>query len=243
MLLKLMQSDVEDEQLVALQICFDLSNFASQAFLREVSEQFKSSYKIKASDEGSSTHPSLSDIQSILDGSTATKLYRRFLAKHKKSDFRILDTTFSALEGKSSIYHSSISISHAFMSAGTSNDTWLRSHLPFLGRARNWAKFTATAALGVVHKGDIEHGRELLKPYLPKEDAHQPPSLYSEGGALYALGLIHANHGSAVVDYLLAQLQRAGLDEVIQHGACLGVGVACMGSGNEGQLIVYAERR
>ena len=34
-------------------------------------------------------------------------------------------------------------------------------------------------------------------------------SPYQEGGALYALGMIHANHGAAIIPYLSEQLQTA----------------------------------
>ena len=38
--------------------------------------------------------------------------------------------------------------------------------------------------------------------YLPRE-SNSPG--YVESGSLYALGLIHANHGGAIIDYLLTQ--------------------------------------
>ena len=38
--------------------------------------------------------------------------------------------------------------------------------------------------------------RALMAPYLPRDGVSTSP--YSEGGALYAMGLIHANHGQAV---------------------------------------------
>lgn len=46
-----------------------------------------------------------------------------------------------------------------------------------------------------------------MQSYLPKEVG--PSSGYSEGGGLYALGLIHANHGANIIDYLLGQLKEA----------------------------------
>lgn len=42
---------------------------------------------------------------------------------------------------------------------------------------------------------------------------HTGGSPYSEGGGLYALGLIHANHGGNIIEYLLGQLKEA-TDEV-----------------------------
>ena len=58
------------------------------------------------------------------------------------------------------------------------------------------------------------------------------PSPYTEGGALYALGLIHANHGDGILQFLLDS-SRSSNNEVIQHGASLGLGLAALGTGNE----------
>lgn len=66
-----------------------------------------------------------------------------------------------------------------------------------------------------------------MQSYLPKESG--PSSGYSEGGGLYALGLIHANHGANIIDYLLQQLKDAQ-NENVRHGGCLGLGLAAMGT-------------
>lgn len=49
-----------------------------------------------------------------------------------------------------------------------------------------------------------------MATYLPKDTS--PGSAYQEGGGLYALGLIHANHGGDIIDYLLGQLKNASND-------------------------------
>ena len=54
-------------------------------------------------------------------------------------------------------------------------------------------------------------GRALMAPYLPRDGASSSP--YSEGGALFALGLIHAHHGRGIRDFLLESL-RATSSEV-----------------------------
>lgn len=103
--------------------------------------------------------------------------------------------------------------------------------MEWLSRATNWTKFSATAALGVIHKGHLSQSSALLAPYLPKEGVSG--SAYSEGGALFALGLIHANHGMSVVSTLTKHL-KGSQSEVLQHGAALGLGVAAMSSGDLG---------
>ena len=43
-----------------------------------------------------------------------------------------------------------------------------------------------------------------MQSYLPKDSAGTS-SGYAEGGGLYALGLIHANHGGDITEYLLGE--------------------------------------
>lgn len=117
------------------------------------------------------------------------------------------------------------------MHAGTTSDLFLRENLEWLGLASNWSKFSATAGLGVIHKGYFEQGMTILGPYLPQSGGESgiQGAAYSEGGALYALGLINAGCGSGVSSYLRDTL-KAAQGEVVQHGAALGLGVAGMGS-------------
>lgn len=79
----------------------------------------------------------------------------------------------------------------------------------------------------------------LLKPYLPQDGVSG--SAYSEGGSLFALGLIHANHGAPVLSYLKQQLT-GSQNEVIQHGACLGLGTAGMATDDSGKLFVFRQK-
>lgn len=60
-----------------------------------------------------------------------------------------------------------------------------------------------------------------MSPYLPRDGHSGSP--YSEGGALYALGLITANHGQDIRGFLLESLRNSS-SPIIQHGACLGLG-------------------
>ena len=56
--------------------------------------------------------------------------------------------TASSSSSRNSVLHNSTVVSHAFMNAGTTVDTFLRDNLEWMGRAANWAKFTATASIG-----------------------------------------------------------------------------------------------
>ncbi|BGP00453.1 26S proteasome regulatory subunit RPN2 [Rhodotorula toruloides] len=235
----------DDAVLTAYQIAFDLAETASQEFLQVVRTSVAGS-KPEAV-EGAEGAPAAEEAEpkegaelhrerlaTILSGEESIKLYLEFLYRNNKADLLILKDTLSALEPRNSIYHSAISLMNAFAHAGTTSDLFLRENLDFLGKASNWSKFTTTAALGVIHKGNLTQGKAILEPYLPRSDGGgATKSVYSEGGSLYALGLVNANHGKEdIVKYLMDTL-KSSQDEVIQHGAALGLGVAAMGSGNE----------
>jgi 26S proteasome regulatory subunit N2 len=172
-----------------------------------------------------------SSVRHILRGTKSIELNLEFLYRNNHTDKAVLNKIRDSLEARNSIFHTGVTFANAFMNAGTTNDTFFRENLDWLGKAVNWSKFTATAALGVIHRGNITQGQKLLEPYLPK-DSVSSGSHYEQGGSLYALGLIYANHGSNVLDYLLKQFQNAS-EEVIQHGGALGVGVAGMATGSE----------
>lgn len=138
----------------------------------------------------------------------------------------------TAVDNRQVTLHGSMVLSNALMHAGTTVDSFLRENLDWLSRATNWAKFSATAGLGVIHRGHITQGKALMAPYLPREGGGGPSSPYSEGGALYALGFIFSNHGEPIRGYLLEAL-RAASSEPVQHGACLGLGLAALGSGRD----------
>ncbi|XP_073279347.1 26S proteasome non-ATPase regulatory subunit 1 homolog A-like [Primulina huaijiensis] len=173
----------------------------------------------------------LAKIRGILSGETSIQLTMQFLYSHNKSDLLILKTIKQSVEVRNSVCHSATIYANAIMHAGTTVDTFLRENLDWLSRATNWAKFSATAGLGVIHRGHLQQGRSLMAPYLP-QGGGGGGSPYSEGGALYALGLIHANHGEGIKQFLRDSLRTTNV-EVIQHGACLGLGLAALGTADD----------
>lgn len=173
------------------------------------------------------------NIRSILDGTRTIKLNLEFLYRNNRTDLSILNRVRDSLEGRNSIFHTAVTFCNAFMNQGTTNDKFFRDNLEWLGKAVNWSKFTATAALGVIHRGNLSQSKKLLDPYLPRGTGGiSGGSVYSQGGALYAYGLIHANHGADALDYLKTQFTAAE-EEVIQHGGALGLGIAGMATGSE----------
>ncbi|KAI9807917.1 MAG: hypothetical protein M1825_005223 [Sarcosagium campestre] len=169
-------------------------------------------------------------IDTILRGTKTIELNLEFLYRNNHTDMGQLNKVKDSLEARNSIFHTAVTFANAFMNSGTTSDVFFHNNLEWLGKAVNWSKFTATAALGVIHRGNLGQGKKLLEPYLPR-DSVVAGSVYSQGGSLYALGLIYANHGTRVLDYLRDQLKKAS-EEVVQHGGALGLGVAGMATGS-----------
>lgn len=218
-----------DSPLIAYQSAFDLVQAANQELLNKTIAALKS---IKSGNEKHNS--AYSKIILILSGVPTSDFDATFLFNNNNTDLKILNQTKSALEAKVSIYHNAVSFLNAFLHAGTTDDSFLRNNLAWLGKSSNWSKFSATAALGVIHKGNLSQGKVVLEPYLPEKTG----SSYSQGGSLYALGLIFAGHGNEVLDYLKGHIieKSATTDEnagIILHGACLGIGVAAMGTGDD----------
>jgi len=71
----------------------------------------------------------------------------------------------------------------------------------------------------------------VVRPYLPGGSA---PSKFSEGGALFALGLIYAGRKEGAQEDLRKALGE-GNNPIVQHGAALGLGVSGIATADERQ--------
>ncbi|EEY20990.1 26S proteasome non-ATPase regulatory subunit 1 [Verticillium alfalfae VaMs.102] len=238
----------------AYQIAFDLYDNGTQEFLGKIIKSLPSGEAPKKpaaseddNDDSEEAEPLLENeesaeeavsddlakvyknIRAILDGSKTIRLNLEFLYRNNRTDLSILNKVRDSLEGRNSIFHTAVTFCNAFMNQGTTNDKFFRDNLDWLGKAVNWSKFTATAALGVIHRGNLTQSRKLLEPYLPQAGGLSSGSIFSQGGALYAYGLIHANHGADALDYLKTQFASAE-EEVIQHGGALRIGHRRIGS-------------
>ncbi|EFA76166.1 26S proteasome regulatory subunit S1 [Heterostelium album PN500] len=172
----------------------------------------------------------LERLRSILSGEQSISLYLEFLYRHCNTDLHVLQIMKAVSElHKGAIFYTGTLFANAIMHAGTTKDTYLRENLEWLSKATHWTKFTATASLGVINRGQIKDSKILLKSYLPGPTVNATP--YSESGALYALGLIHAGHGEDVSSYLLEKLHLNNV--ILHHGASLGLGLASMATCND----------
>ena len=243
----------DDDVLMAYQLGFDINEAENQAFSTELRSILSKNFHIgeeekdapAASGEAATEttalmqddhdaqatqHPhdvAATRLDKILSREIPMELERQFLARNNATDLQILKNIKSNVEPRNSVCHGATVFANAMMNASTTNDSFLRENLDWLAKATNWSKFSATSGLGVIHKGNIKNSRSVLSPYLPSSGSSSSP--YSEGGSLYALGLIHSNHSVGIREYIMEFLQNTQ-NEVIQHGACLGLGIAGIGS-------------
>lgn len=244
MLASLVSSDDSQAHLTAFQVGFDMVENQNQQFQLRVCEELPAA-PVAASTAGEGAEgadkadqePATAEntpywdrvarLKSIVRGTVSVDLYVDFLCSHNHADIQLLHNIKAAIPVRDSMLHHALVMSHAVMQAGTTIDKFLLLNLPWLKRASNWARFSATAAQGVVHMGHVREAMKVLEGYLPKE-GEATASPYLEGGALYALGLIHANQGNDEVLTYLTSALAATTDPVLQHGACLGLGLASM---------------
>eukprot|EP00466_Bigelowiella_natans_P005314 jgi/Bigna1/92583/estExt_fgenesh1_pm.C_360002 len=246
----------ESQAVMAYQVAFDLNENQNQPFLLRVRKKLTGEESNSAKEADASTgendmeveksasaveKPSgeggkgpeyeerLAKLKDILSGKTPTDLYLHFLYIHSKTDLLILKSIKDKLKPRNTVTHIATIMSHAIMNSGTTIDTFLRDNLQWLAKATNWSKFTATASIGVIHRGHYKESLKLLQPYLPSGNSNSN-SPYQEGGALYALGLIHACDGGEQASFLQESIKSK--NEIIQHGASLGLGLTAMATGD-----------
>ena len=207
---------------------------------QELQDSAESSIPAQTTKQNVLTKPeeitAMRSISEVLKGDNSIRLNLEFLHRANRVDITVLNKIRDSLEARNSIYHSAVTLAVAFMHAKTARDQFIRDNLEWLGKAVNWSKFTATAALGVMHQGNLSNGERLLRPYMPRVSAAGVPSTtsnYSHGGSLYAFGLIYANHEGWAVDFIRNKFKEA-TEEVVQHGGALGLGLAGMATADEG---------
>lgn len=116
----------EEDRLLGYQLCFDLVDTGDQAFLQGVASVISEENALK-----------------VLTGGFSSELALSFVHKHSNADRRIMEDLKKAMEergggGRNSILHNAAVITHSYLYAGTTNDSFLRDHLDWMKKASNW---------------------------------------------------------------------------------------------------------
>lgn len=141
-----------------------------------------------------------------------------------------------SVDKSGAVCHLGVIIANSFMNSHTRNDKFLKENLEWVSKATNWARFTATASLGAIHMGNKSKGYDVIKPYMPGGEG--VPSIYTQAGSYYGLGLIFQGSNDEVILGVLVDALNAPTStrDIMQHGIYLGIGLVAMGTHNPSKL-------
>lgn len=88
----------------------------------------------------------LNQLCDILTGKRTRDLYLQFLIRSNHADLVLLRQVKEAV--RTAVHHNAAIIANGLAHFGTTEDSFLRDNLEWLGRATHWARFSATASLG-----------------------------------------------------------------------------------------------
>lgn len=91
----------------------------------------------------------------------------------------------------------------------------------------------------MIHGNSTEDPKKIFKDFLP---GTTPPNFYSNGGALYGMGLVDVGKKSPeIIRYLSEVIKNPSYNnqEPIIHGACLGIGLSGLASEDESKANCY----
>lgn len=236
LLAKLFGAGDRDKSLLALQAAIDFLSVADRKFLTLVLEEMKDTRNI---------------LTQVMKDNLNQKIHTDFLSRKCKSDIGFFRKIKESCNN--SVLRNAGLCCYGFMQSGTGVSTFLKKSdgIRFLKPSNNWSRFTAAGVYGVVHKAT--RASTHIKNFLPKADLTQTSIAgpFSDGGGLYALGMVHSGTGRGKnLDYLSTILGEAlnvrislpvdenqsGFQlkswEPIIHGACLGVGLIAFGAGD-----------
>lgn len=127
----------EEQALLGFQVCFDLIDSGDQAFVKAVA-----TFCLAAMPEAAES-ARWKQAERILVGGFESELALSFLHKQSGADRLIMEQMKKALEergsgGRNSILHNAAVMTHAYLYAGTTNDSFLRDYLDWMKKASNW---------------------------------------------------------------------------------------------------------
>jgi 26S proteasome regulatory subunit N2 len=126
----------EEDALLGYQLCFDLIDSGDQAFAANVAESLMALVTEEHKERWS-------QVARVLTGGFSSELSLSFLHKQSQADRLIMENLKRSLEergsgGRSSLLHNAAVMTHSYLYAGTTNDSFLRDYLDWMKKASNW---------------------------------------------------------------------------------------------------------
>jgi 26S proteasome regulatory subunit N2 len=229
MMMNLVRAD-NDSILIGLQLAFDLFDNEDQQLSSQTIKQLTI---CKLAEEDGKKKEQIQKLIDVMSGKVTHEVYRSFLSKNNKTDPLIATEVKETIPATVSVLQEACIWGNAIMNACTTDDSFLKNNIDWVGKSSNWSNFSCTSTLGMIHKGNKAHAMTILNPYLAQAYATSHP--YTAGGAFYALGLINANqYDPDTVNVFTTNLNNIGQNDVICHGICLGYGLVGMATADEG---------
>jgi 26S proteasome regulatory subunit N2 len=139
----------DDTALLGLQLCFDIVDSGDEAFVTKVAKCLPKAEE-GGNDDAAADTTSRSDTtlayftnaHRVLTGGFTSELSLSFLYKNSNFDKLIMTNLKKALEERSmsrnSVLHNCAVTAHGYLTAGTTNDSFLRDNLDWMKKASNW---------------------------------------------------------------------------------------------------------
>lgn len=174
-------------------------------------------------------------LSDIIEGEFASNINNAVLKLHAKTDPHYL-AALKKIESKYSIAHGSAILGLSMLQGYTQDDAFLKvkENLEWVGKCTHWNKFSSIASLGLIFRNHKD--KSVFSKFLPENNAGDGINHYSNGGALYGLGLLYTGTANqAILDYIIEKSLNPTLtqNEVVMHGACLGLGLTAFASAHE----------
>ena len=173
-------------------------------------------------------------LETILEGKLLDDVNGIVLKKLAKTDPHY-QSILKKIESKNSIAHGSAIMGLSMLQAYTQDDSFLQKeeNLQWAGKCSHWNKFSSIASLGLIFKN--HKNKDVLKKFLPGSNNAEVANHYPNGGSLYGLGLLFTGTSNQeIIDYIIEVTTNPAhnQNEVIMHGACLGLGLTAFASAN-----------
>ena len=214
----------ETDPSIAYQIAFDLYDNQNPSYLRLLTQTIRKINLEKKLNLGDK----IDNIEKILTGEISREIILKTLKKNNHFDLKSQEELMKSVEKGGSIENLGVILTNSFSNSHTGNDEFIKKNMAFVTKATNWARFLATASLGVINMGNTKNSRTIMRDYLP--GGANSRSIYCIGGAYYGIGLIHAgtNDPEIMAFYNEAMSRQGNNKEAIQHGIYLGMGLVAM---------------
>ena len=218
----------EPDPSIAFQIALDLYDDQNPEYLRVLIRKINSIN----TENNLNLDDKIKQLEKILKGDLQREIYLKYLQKNDHFEPKPQEDLMKSVEKGCSIETLGVILTNSFSNSHTKNDKFLRDNFAFATKPTNWARFTATSSLGVVHMGDTKNSKAIMRDFLP--GGSQSSSMYHVGGAFYGLGLINAGtNDPEILQFYNENLALPGNSkEPIRHGIYLGMGLVAMGSHN-----------